>query len=93
MPAKGYDSAVFVVFCNAVGIDGDHLKNGCSMVVDPFGDVLVKCRSMGDEIQSVVCDQGKLTRAGGYREARRLELYGGTTGREHESKLNVNWLK
>jgi predicted amidohydrolase len=40
LPARAYDSGVYVVFSNAIGMDDDQLKNGCSMILDPFGDIL-----------------------------------------------------
>jgi predicted amidohydrolase len=39
LPARAYDNGVYVVFSNPIGMDDDQLKNGCSMVIDPFGDV------------------------------------------------------
>jgi predicted amidohydrolase len=37
LPARAYDNAVYAVFANAIGMDDDQLKNGCSMILDPFG--------------------------------------------------------
>jgi hypothetical protein len=31
---------------------GEQSKNGCSIVIDPFGDVVAECRSMEYEIKS-----------------------------------------
>ncbi|MFW5774081.1 MAG: nitrilase-related carbon-nitrogen hydrolase [Tangfeifania sp.] len=54
LPARAYDNAVYVVFSNPVGMDGDQLKNGCSMIIDPFGDIISECRELGDDIVSSV---------------------------------------
>jgi predicted amidohydrolase len=43
LPARAYDNAVFAVFSNAIGMDDDQLKNGCSMILDPFGDIIAEC--------------------------------------------------
>ncbi len=37
LPARAYDNAIYVVFSNPIGMDDDQLKNGCSMIIDPFG--------------------------------------------------------
>ena len=94
LPARAYDNAVYVVFSNPIGMDDDQLKNGCSMILDPFGDVVAECRELGDGIVEAVCTPEKLELAGGfrYRKARRVELYRNIVGKEHETKLEVNWL-
>ncbi len=48
LPARAYDNGVFVVFSNPIGMDDDQLKNGCSMIIDPFGDIIAECRSFDD---------------------------------------------
>jgi predicted amidohydrolase len=94
LPGRAYDSACYVVFTNPIGVDGDQVKNGCSMILDPYGDVLVECRSMGEESQTATCSREKLMMAGGrrYRDARRPELYRDIIGKAHQSELKVNWL-
>lgn len=98
LPARAYDNAVYVVFSNPVGIDGDQVKNGCSMVLDPFGDVLDECRELGEGMAVGLCTREKLQLAGGarYRKARRSGLYGEILGRENKgrvgSDLGVSWM-
>ena len=94
LPARAYDNSVYVVFSNPIGMDDDQLKNGCSMILDPFGDVVSECRELGSGIVEALCTAEKLELAGGsrYRRARRVELYGEILSREHNSKLEVNWL-
>jgi len=94
LPARAYDNAVYVVFANAIGMDDDQLKNGCSMLLDPFGDILAECRTLGDDVVTALCTPEKLTQAGGYRYrlARRPELYGDIIGQPHESEQKVVWL-
>ncbi|OAA40405.1 Nitrilase/cyanide hydratase and apolipoprotein N-acyltransferase [Beauveria brongniartii RCEF 3172] len=79
---------------NPIGMDDDQLKNGCSMVLDPFGDVLAECRVLGEDMAVAVCTRDKLQKAGGfrYRQARRPEIYGEILGREHDSQLKVAWM-
>jgi predicted amidohydrolase len=53
------------------------IKNGCSMIIDPFGDVIAECMKLDEEMVTAVCSLKKLSQAGGsrYRDARRPELY------------------
>jgi predicted amidohydrolase len=94
LPARAYDNAVYVVFSNPIGMDDDQLKNGCSMIIDPFGEVLAECRSFEDSYVTSAALPEKLTQAGGYRykKARRPELYRDIIGQSHHSELKVAWL-
>ncbi len=94
LPARAYDNAVYVVFSNPIGMDDDQLKNGCSMIIDPFGDILAECRNLGDDVVSSVLVRDKLTKAGGYRyiQARRPELYRNILCKEHTPNQKVSWL-
>lgn len=94
LPARAYDNAVYVVFSNPIGMDDDQLKNGCSMILDPFGDILAECRRLGDDVVSAVCTAGKLTDAGGYRyrRARRPQLNSGILAAPHTPQQKVAWL-
>jgi predicted amidohydrolase len=95
LPARAYDNAVYAVFSNPIGMDDDQLKNGCSMIIDPFGDVIAECRSLDNEITVAELTPGKLTQAGGYRytQARRPELYKDIIGKDHKSELKVVWME
>lgn len=94
LPSRAYDNAVYVVFSNPIGMDDDQLKNGCSMILDPFGDVVAECTNLGDDIATARCTKTKLSLAGGsrYRKARRPELYREIIAKEHESLQNVSWI-
>ncbi|KAF5722331.1 omega-amidase NIT2 [Fusarium mundagurra] len=94
LPARAYDNAIYVVFSNPVGMDDDQLKNGCSMILDPFGDILSECSLLGEDMAVATCNKDKLQLAGGYRyrQARRPELYRNIIGSDHNSSLNVSWL-
>ena len=94
LPARAYDNAVYAVFANAIGMDDDQLKNGCSMIVDPFGDVIAECRKLDNDVQTAVLTPEKLTQAGGYRylKARRPDLYKDIIGQPHVPDQKVVWL-
>jgi predicted amidohydrolase len=94
LPARAYDNGIFAVFSNPIGMDDDQLKNGCSMVIDPFGDVIAECRRLGNDIAVATCNREKIAISGGhrYRQARKPELYGHILGAEHRSEQNVAWM-
>ena len=94
LPARAYDNAVYAIFSNPIGMDDDQLKNGCSMILDPYGDVVAECRELGNDIDIATLTAEKLERAGGFRylRARRPELYKDIIGKEHISDQKVVWL-
>jgi predicted amidohydrolase len=94
LPARAYDNAIYAIFSNPIGMDDDQLKNGCSMIIDPFGDILAECRTLGDDFVIATLTPEKLTQAGGYRyiKARRPELYKDILGKEHEAEQKVIWM-
>jgi predicted amidohydrolase len=95
LPARAYDNGVYVVFSNPIGMDDDQLKNGCSMIIDPFGDIIAECRQLGNDVITATCNPEKLQQAGGhrYRNARRPELYRDILGQAHTAEQKVVWLK
>lgn len=95
LPARAYDNAVYAIFSNPIGMDDDQLKNGCSMIVDPFGDVIAECRSFDDSFSTATITPDKLEQAGGHRyiKARRPELYRDIIGQSHKSEQRVVWLE
>ena len=94
LPSRAYDNAVYAVFSNPIGMDDDQLKNGCSMIIDPFGDILAECSSFDDSFVTATLTPEKLNQAGGHRyiKARRPELYRDIIGQDHKSKQKVIWL-
>ncbi|SDF03601.1 nitrilase family protein [Chitinophaga filiformis] len=95
LPARAYDNGIYAIFSNPIGMDDDQLKNGCSMILDPFGDVIAECRRLGDDIAIATLTPEKLTQSGGhrYRNARRPELYGDILSAPHQSVQKVVWMQ
>lgn len=95
LPARAYDNAIYTVFSNPIGMDDDQLKNGCSMILDPFGDVIAECRQLGNDIAIALVTPEKLQQAGGYRykKARNPALYKDIIGRENIPEQKVVWMK
>ncbi|MCF0070678.1 nitrilase family protein [Dyadobacter sp. CY261] len=94
LPARAYDNAIYAIFSNPIGMDDDQLKNGCSMIIDPFGDIIAECRKLDNGFTIATLTPEKLQLAGGHRyiQARRPELYGEIIGRKHVSEQKVVWL-
>lgn len=94
LPARAYDNGVYYVFTNPIGYDGEHLKNGNSMILDPYGEVLTEIKSFDDEMSVATVTSDKLTLAGGwrYRNARKPELFRDIIGADHTSVTAPVWL-
>lgn len=94
LPARAYDNAIYVIFSNPIGMDDDQLKNGCSMIIDPYGDIIAECRKLGDDIVTAILTPDKLLKAGGYRykQARRPDLYKDIIGQPHVANQKVSWV-
>ena len=95
LPARAYDNGVYYAFTNPIGYDGEHLKNGNSMIIDPYGEVLTEIRSFDDAITIATLTKDKIPLAGGFRymKARRPELYRDIIGKEHNSDFKPVWIK
>jgi predicted amidohydrolase len=77
LPARAWENGIYAVFTNPIGIDDDTVKNGNSMILDPFGEVLAECHVLGDDVTVALCTADKLALSSGQRyiRARRPELY------------------
>jgi len=94
LPARAYDNGVYCVFANPIGMDDDQLKNGRSMIIDPFGDIIAECTTLDDELVTATLVYDKIQQSGGHRyiQARRPDLYGDIIGQPHEAQQKVVWL-
>lgn len=94
LPSRAYDNSIYAIFSNPIGMDHDQLKNGCSMILDPYGDIIAECRNLGDDYVTATITPDKLTRAGGYRYtmARRPGLYGQIISACHNPVQKVAWM-
>lgn len=94
LPARAYDNGVYYAFTNPIGYDGEHLKNGNSMIIDPYGEVLSEIKSFEDEITISKITKDKIKLSGGwrYKNARRPELYRNIIGANHQSDTTPVWM-
>ncbi len=95
LPARAYDNGVYYAYTNPIGYDGDQLKNGNAMILDPYGEVLSEVKSFEDAFTIATMTKDKIPLSGGwrYRNARRPELYREIIGRDHEPLTKPVWLK
>lgn len=94
LPARAYDNGVYYAFTNPIGYDGEHLKNGNSMILDPYGEVLSEVKSFDDDIAIAKIAKDKIKLSGGwrYKNARRPNLYKDIIGKNHEPQLKPIWM-
>ena len=78
LPCRCWENGVYGVFTNPIGVDGDTIKNGNAMILDPFGEVLIESQALEDDVVVGLLTPDKLEQASGrrYIRARRPELYG-----------------
>jgi N-carbamoylputrescine amidase len=50
LPARAYDNGMFHVFSNGVGLDGDEVRTGNAMIIDPNGIVLNESKSIDSDM-------------------------------------------
>jgi len=95
LPARAYDNGVYYAFTNPIGYDGEHLKNGNAMILDPYGEILSEVRSFDDGFTISKITKEKIKLSGGWRytNARRPELYRDILGRDHDSETTPVWMK
>lgn len=95
LPARAYDNGIYYVFTNPIGYDGDQLKNGNSLILDPYGHILTEIKSFDDQVTTALLTSDKLTLAGGYRyrNARKPELFRDILGADHTSETKPIWMQ
>jgi predicted amidohydrolase len=78
LPTRAYENGVYAVFTNPIGLDDDEIRNGNAMIIDPYGEIIAECNTLGDDVVVGLCTPEKLTDAPGrrYIRARRPDLYG-----------------
>jgi predicted amidohydrolase len=77
LPARCWENGVFALYSNPIGVEGGTIKPGGATILDPFGEVIEECRTLGDDVAVATLDPDKLSKASGasYIRARRPELY------------------
>ena len=78
LPARAYENGIYAIFTNPIGLDDGQVRNGNSMILDPFGEIIAECHELGDDIAIATCTGEKIDVSSGrrYIRARRPDLYG-----------------
>ncbi len=77
LPTRAYENGVYAVFTNNIGVDYDTIKNGNSMVIDPYGEITAESNALGDDVVVGLCTPEKIETSHGrrYLRSRRPQLY------------------
>jgi predicted amidohydrolase len=91
LPSRAHDNGMFLVFSNGVGLDGDEVRTGNSMIIDCYGRIISETDSIGDDMVTAELDGSLRPKCTGVRwmRSRRPELYGPiavATGREEDTR-------
>ncbi|MEW4490167.1 nitrilase family protein [Thalassoglobus sp. JC818] len=83
LPARAHDNGLFLVFANGVGRDDNEVRTGNSMILDPYGDVLIETKSVEDDMIVADLDPAVRKMCTGQRwlKTRRPELFKSLTER------------
>ena len=91
LPSRAHDNGLFLVFSNGVGVDGDEIRTGNAMILDPYGRILTETWKAGDDMIVTELDPALRRNNSGQRwmSARRPELYeplAESTGQERSTR-------
>ena len=91
LPARAHDNGLFLIFSNGVGPDGDEVRTGNAMILDPYGRIIRETWRAGDAMIIADLDASLRERSTGARwlRSRRPELYAPLvkpTGREQDTR-------
>ncbi len=91
LPSRAHDNGMFLIFSNGVGIDGDEVRTGNAMVLNPYGEILAETWSAADKMIIADLESKQLTMNVGMRwiQSRRPDLYRSlakSTGREIDTR-------
>jgi predicted amidohydrolase len=77
LPTRAWENGIYAVFSNPIGVDGDTIKPGLAMILDPSGEVLVESHALGDDVVIGQLTAEQIERSSGrrYLRARRPDLY------------------
>ncbi len=94
LPARAWENGVYVAFANALGMDGDSIRPGGALILDPDGEVMHESWSPDDAFVVATLTPEPLARASGrrYLRARRPDLYSALTRPpEHPPTSEPGW--
>ncbi len=77
LPARAHDNGLFLIFSNGVGVDGNEIRTGNAMILDPYGQILAETWKADDDMVVADLDPALRDNCTGARwiKTRRPELY------------------
>lgn len=77
LPTRLYENGIYGIFTNPIGLDDDQVRNGNSMIIDPYGEIIAECHNPCDSFAMALCVDEKIQNSSGQRyiRARRPDLY------------------
>ncbi|MGH7143028.1 MAG: nitrilase-related carbon-nitrogen hydrolase [Planctomycetota bacterium] len=83
MPARAYDNNLFYIFSNGVGVDGEEIRTGNSMILDPHGRIMAETQRAGDDMVIALLDKSMREKTLGrsHMLTRRPDLYAPITAK------------
>jgi len=77
LPARAHDNGLFLIFSNGVGMDGDEVRTGNAMILDPYGRIIKETWKADDDMVVADLDASLRDNCTGVRwiKTRRPELY------------------
>lgn len=77
LPARAHDNGLFLIFSNGVGVDGDEVRTGNAMILDPYGRIIAETWKADDDMVVAGLDASLRENCTGVRwiKTRRPELY------------------
>jgi predicted amidohydrolase len=77
LPARAHDNGLFLIFSNGVGIDGDEIRTGNAMILDPYGRIIAETWKADDDMVVADLDAELRVNCTGVRwiKTRRPDLY------------------
>lgn len=92
LSTRAWENQVYLAVCNKVGIDGDWIFFGTSLIVDPFGNVVAQAGDSDEAVISAEISLAEVSRARvedfNWRD-RRPEIYGGLAWRSDPVQAGV----
>ncbi|KPK37464.1 MAG: acyltransferase [Phycisphaerae bacterium SG8_4] len=81
LPARAHDNGLFLIFSNGIGVDGNEIRTGNAMILDPYGQILAETWKADDDMVVADLDPALRENCTGVRwiKTRRPELYGQLT--------------
>lgn len=77
LPSRAHDNGMYVIFSNGVGVDDNEIRTGNSMIIDPYGRIVVETCKAGDDMVIADIDLSLVDGSTGrsWISTRRPELY------------------